>query len=409
MRRTKYMTLLAGATIAGLALAGCAKGGSAAEGGAGEGVLTGAGIDGNTIKLGLLSDYSGPFSPLATEVLEGAKAYWTEKNAAGGVCDAYTVELVVRDHAFNVSQAVSAYQEIAQDVLAFQDFSGAAPLAAVLPDLEADSRLTLANSATKMLIDSPMTLIPAAHIGTDTALSTNWLLKNGKIAEGDAIAIVFQETDYGEQAKEGLEKFAEEHGMTVLPYQVKPTDADLTPHVNDALGKDAAAVVAAVSPGQTASIATVLQSAGASIPIAGVYTSYVPALLDTPAAKYLKKHFTQTSYITTFEDGAGAELYEKLSAALPDMTLTSNATQGYTAAVQLDGLLEAACAAGDLTPEGLAAQRFKQGPLDYNGLKVTFDYTETGVSPTNEAFIVQPDSSVPGSLRTISEGSLSLK
>ncbi len=401
--------LLAAAAVASLVLTGCTtKGQEGAENSDG-GVTTGAGVSGTTISLGVVSDYTGPFSPLATDTLRGIEQYWDAKNAGGGVCGTYGVDLVVRDHQFNVQQAVTIYQEISADVLAFQDFSGAAQISAVLPDLEADSRLMLASSATRQLVDSPMIMIPAAYIGTDAQLSLQWLLQNGAIAAGGTVAVVYQETDFGEQAREGIEQFAEGNGLTVLPYQVKPTDADMTAAVSDALRQGATAVVAAVAPAQTASIATVLQSAGSSIPVAGVYSSFTPALLDSPAADYLTSHFTLTSYVATFEAGPGAELHAQLSAANPGDTITANAAVGYNEAVLMDRLLEAACAAGDLTPEGLAAQRAELGPIDFDGYKVSFDYTEVGTTPTNEAFIVQPDASVPGGIRTVSDGPFGLR
>ncbi|MGY1812245.1 ABC transporter substrate-binding protein [Blastococcus sp. SYSU D00820] len=408
LRSRKSSGLLAAVTVASVALAGCTTKGSQ-DGGSGEGaVTTGVGISGTTINLGVVSDYTGPFSPLATDALRGIEQYWEANNADGGVCGTYDVELVVRDHQFNVQQAVVVYQELAQDVLAFQDFSGAAQIAAVLPDLEADSRLVMANSATQQLVDSPMVMIPAAHIGTDAQLTLQWLLQNDTIAAGDTVAVVYQETDFGEQAKEGVEEAAAANDLTVQPYQVKPTDTDMTAAVSDALRQGADAIVAAVAPAQTASIATVLQSEGATTPIAGVYSSFSPALLQSPAADYLTSHYTLTSYVATFETGAGAELYDILSSARPGETITANAALGYNEAVLMDALLEAACEVGDLTPEGLAAQRAELGPIDFDGYKVPFDYTEVGESPTDEAFVVQPDASVPGGLRTVSDGPFSL-
>ena len=396
------------AGIALLALTACsAKGATATTSSEPDAVKTGAGIVGDTISLGVVSDYSGPFSPLATAALGGIQTFWDQQNSDGGVCGTYQVELVVRDHASNAQQSAAMYQEIGQDVLAYQDYSGAAQIGAILPDLEADGRLMLANSATQQLIDSPLIMIPAAFIGTDAQISLSWLLDSGTLEKGDTFAAIYQETDFGEQANEGAVEFADEHGLTALSYQVKPTDTDMTAAVTDAIANGAQVIVAGVAPGQTASIATVLQSAGSDIPIAGVYSSFVPALLDTPAAGYLTEHMTLTSYIATFEAGPGAELYATLSAE-EEAPVTANAVQGYLSATLMSSILEAACAAGDLTPEGVAAQRFELGPTDFDGHKVTFDYSSVGESPTNEAFIVHPDAAVDGGLSTISDGPFTL-
>src|SRR5690349_8905829 len=88
----------AAAVSASLVLAGCTtKGQEGAENSDG-GVTTGAGVSGTTINLGVVSDFTGPFSPLATDTLRGIQQYWDAKNGGGGVCGTYDVNLVVRDH-----------------------------------------------------------------------------------------------------------------------------------------------------------------------------------------------------------------------------------------------------------------------------------------------------------------------
>ena len=94
MRRTKYMTLLAGEPSPDWRWQDVPKAVAPRKAGrAGKSMSPVPALTATPSSSRLLSDYSGPFSPLATEVLEGAKAYWTEKKTLPAVfVDAYTVD-----------------------------------------------------------------------------------------------------------------------------------------------------------------------------------------------------------------------------------------------------------------------------------------------------------------------------
>jgi len=60
-------------------------------------IKTDIGVDGKTIKIGLLADLTGPFGVLVQDIVDAQQVYWDGVNAAGGLTDGYTVELVARD------------------------------------------------------------------------------------------------------------------------------------------------------------------------------------------------------------------------------------------------------------------------------------------------------------------------
>ncbi len=90
-------------------------------------------------------------------------------------------------------------------------------------------------------------MIPAATIATDAQITLQHLLDTGRIAAGDTVAVIYQETDFGEQANEGVQEFAAAQGLTVSSFQVKPTDTDLTAAVGGAVDDGATAIVAGVA------------------------------------------------------------------------------------------------------------------------------------------------------------------
>ena len=116
--------LAAAALLAG-AVAGCGGKGEDSGGSSGGGesgsIKTGPGVTDKEISLGLLTDLSGVFAPLAKPIVQATQEYWKEQNAKGGVCDR-TIKLVVKDHGYDPQKAVVQYRELS-------DVAGAAAAA----------------------------------------------------------------------------------------------------------------------------------------------------------------------------------------------------------------------------------------------------------------------------------------
>jgi ABC-type branched-subunit amino acid transport system substrate-binding protein len=388
-----------------LALTGCStKAASNDSGGDAGSVKTGEGISGTTMTIGILGDFTGPFAALTTDFVRGIELYWDEVNEDGGVCNVYDVKLDTKDHGYNVQDAVSLFSQQSSNVLAYNMFVGGSHVAAVLDDAEAQNKVIIPASATQLLADSPVMLLPAPMYNDDSHVIVRYLAEEGALSEGGTIAAIYTEGDFGESALEGVEAAAEDLDLTVLPYQIKASDTDMTAAVNDALAKGAEAIFMGTPPTQTASTASVLAANGSDIAIGGSWPSYTTSLLDTPSADYLVDHFVAGSPATTYDTAEGAALYEKLSAAYPGETLTNQAAMGYGSALMLHQVLETACAAGDLTPAGVVEARANVGTIDGQGIMPDMDYSTLGTSPTTELFIFNFDPEVPGGLRNVTDG-----
>lgn len=398
----------AGAVIGAAALiasmSACStKGGSTGGGEAGD-VLTGEGVSGTTITLGLLGDLTGPFAALTTEMNNGSKLYWEEANAAGGVCGTYEVALDEKDHGYNVQNSVSMYNQMTPNVLAYQALVGGSMTAAVLEQAEADHRLIVPSSATEHLASSDVILTPAMFYNLDAELVLEYLLEEGEIAEGDTIGLVYLEGDYGESAHVGVEAFAERHDSTVVSSLVKPTDSDMTSAVNTALGQDASVIFIASVPAHTSSVATVLEASGQEITMAGSWPSYTASLMNNTGGQYLQDHFTAGSMATTFDLPTGEAIlpaYEEMFGSTPE---TNQVPMGYGTAAMMHQILDKACELGDLTPEGVVNAKNELGTLSSNGVMPEMDYTVLGNSPTLEEFIIKLDPEAPGGIASRLDG-----
>lgn len=401
----KSVALAAAVTLAVGATACSAKSetGSAAADGA-ESVKTGEGIKGDTITLGLLGDLTGPFAALTTEENQGVELYWDQVNEQGGVCGQYTIEFDTKDHAYNVQNAVSMYRQMTPNVLAYQVLVGGSHSAAVLDNAESDNRLMVPSSATEHLASSEVVLTPAMLYNLDMELVLEYMLEQGVIAKGDTIGMIYLEGDYGEAAHQGAEAAAERNDLTLVASMVKPTDSDMTAQVNDALSKDATAMLIGSVPAHTSSAATVLQSAGADVAMGGSWPSYSSSLLNNTGGDYLAEHFYAATMATTLEQGKGQEIlkaFEEQHGGTPE---TNQVAMGYGIAAMMHQVLDRACENGDLTPAGVVQAKKDLGILSSDGVMPDMDYTQLGESATREAWIVQLDKEAPGGLKTVSDG-----
>lgn len=410
MRSKTILVGVAGVAVLGMALAGCSSKSTETPGAAADGaVKTGQGISGTTITLTAEVDLNGPFKVNSEDESRGYKLYWEEQNAAGGVCETYDVKINVVSHDYDVQKAVTVFNQTSPETLAYQDFVGGSHTAAVLEEAEANNLLLSPSSTTHTVLASPVVTGTWAAYDVDLRIVFQWLLEQGEVAEGDTVGVIYNEGDYGQAALEGAQEFAEAHDITLVEAQVKATDSDMTAAVQSATSAGASAVLLAGTPPQLASVATILQGAGSDIAIGGSNPTISSSLLGTPAADYLAEHFVGVSYVTTYEEGYGKDLFDRLTEANPGATLTSQAAIGYQKGAIMHKILEAACAAGDLTPAGVVEARANIGIVSLPDLGPDMDYSKLGESPTKSGYVVALDESVTGGLKVVSDGLYELK
>ena len=143
---------------------------------AGGDLETGPGVSDDTIKLGVLTDQSGPFAGASLGIAQGRQLFWDARNAEGGVCNR-TVEFDVKDHAYNAQNATSLYAAMEPEVLAFDELLGSPMIAALVPTIGEDGVLTMAVSFSSNLLDNPYVVDGGHHRPAAGALpegGTGW-------------------------------------------------------------------------------------------------------------------------------------------------------------------------------------------------------------------------------------------
>ncbi|MEU6273335.1 ABC transporter substrate-binding protein [Streptomyces populi] len=410
MRTTHTARLAAGALAALLVLAGCsskAKDGGGDKGTAG-GVRTGEGISGKTIGLGALTDMSGVYATLGKSVTQAQQLYVKQTNAAGGVCG-YKLALTVRDHGYDPQKAVSGYTELAPKVLGFTQFIGSPFVAAVKQRIDGrDKGLVLPQAWSATLLGSPYVRPIGSTYDIETINAIDFLMKEKGLRKGDSIGHVYFEGDYGENALTGSRYMAKQAGLKVVEQKIKPTDNDMTGQVVALKKAGVKAVVISAGPRQAASLVGVAAAVKFDVPVIGNNSAFAPQLLATAAAPALQANYYVASPLLPI--GADTPKARKLvadyRAAYPKDSLDNGVVAGWVAASAFGEALKKACAAKDLTREGVDKALLTIDAFD-TGFGVSQDFTDPKAASSRESVILRPDKNAVGGMKTVREAEAS--
>ncbi|MFJ1597362.1 ABC transporter substrate-binding protein [Streptomyces sp. NPDC088261] len=366
------------------------------------GVRTGVGVTAKTIKLGVLTDMTGVYASLGKSVTQAQQLWAKQTNAAGGICGR-TIELTVRDHGYDPQKAVAAYTELAPGVLGFAQFIGSPFVAAVEPRIDGqDKGLVLPQAWSASLLGSPYVRVIGATYDVETINAVDYLLAQKRVAKGDKIGHVYFEGDYGENALVGSKYAAQQAGLTVVEQKIKPTDNDMSAQVAALKRAGVKAVIVSAGPRQAASLVGVAAATGFQVPVIGNNSAFAPQLLATPAGPALMKDYYVASSTLPIGSGepAPAKLAKEYAAAYPEDVLDNGVVAGYTAGQVYGDVLKKACAAKDLTREGVGKALLTVTAYR-SGFGITHDFSDPAAPSTRESVIMKPDDKVPGGLRVV--------
>jgi ABC-type branched-subunit amino acid transport system substrate-binding protein len=398
--------LAAGLLALGIAACG-SKGEESKSGGGGGGanaeIKVGPGVTDKQITLGVLTDLSGVFSPLAKPIVHANQLFWKERNAQGGVCNRQ-VKLVIKDHGYDPQKAVVQYREISRNVLALQHLLGSPITAALLPTMKTDKMPALLAAWPSSLLVNDNIIIVGTTYDLEMINGLDYLMKEGKIKSGDKLGHLYFEGEYGENGLQGSKAFAKENGMKVVEQKIKATDEDMTGQVSAFKRAGVKAILATTAPTQLASVAGIAAAQGMNVPILGNNPTFDPALMKTPAAKALEANAYISSSLTPYNlDKPKVKAVAKdFEAAYPKDDVKASVQFGYVMSQVSYEILNQACKDKDLTREGFIAASHKLSSIDTGGLiAAPLDYSKPGQPAERTVYIARPDAKAPGGLTSV--------
>jgi ABC-type branched-subunit amino acid transport system substrate-binding protein len=400
--RVRTWRSVALATTGVLAIAACGSSGSTGGSASTPGIPTGPGVTSSKITLGVLTDLTGAFAALGKSVTQGATLYWQDQNKKGGVCGR-TVELLTKDHGYNVQNAVSLYTSMQPQVLAFQELLGSPMTAALLNSIASDTVITQPVSWSSKLLSNPFVVLSGTSYDLEMIDGLDWLMKNRGLKTGDKVGHIYLEGEYGEDGLLGTTTFAKANGLTVVPQKIQPTDKDMTAPVQAIKAAGAKYIMLTSTPTQAASAVSIAEAQGFDATFMGNNPTFVPTLLSGPAKTALQKRFYLSASSSPFAgDAPGAKtVRDEYLAAYPQETPNAGVDFGYGQAEIMDAILNAACTGGSLERLALLKAFQKLTSVDTQGLIAPLDYSKPGQPPARQVYVAQPDAAVQGGLKVV--------
>jgi ABC-type branched-subunit amino acid transport system substrate-binding protein len=337
-------------------------------------ILTDVGVDleAGTIKVGLLSDLTGPFGPLVTAIVAGQEVYWQNVNDSGGI-NGLMVELEVRDTTYDVPTHVTLYEELKDQVAAFGHSTGSPHTVAINDALQSDGILAIPLTWYSGWTD-PAINANLMHHGSPyciEAMNVLEYLKGEAEAKGiDAptLAIASLAGDYGLDSAAGAEIAAEALGLTVV-YQGAGAivgGQDNTP-VGAAIAETGADIVwATATPSLFSEVYGGAIAQGFEAIWSGAGPSWNPAFLDSPIADAVERDLYISFYAETW--GGDSPGTQEVRALMGDAPPTDYYGEGFVEAIILDAALRKAYDNGDMTQAGILAAAKSLESVTFDGL-----------------------------------------
>lgn len=364
-------------------------------------IATDVGVDleAGTITIGLLSDLSGPFSPLVQIINTGHDLYWASVNEAGGV-NGLNVELEVRDTGYVVDTHVQLYEELKSQVVAFGHSTGSPHTVAINSSLQADGILAIPLTWYSGWSDPAINSNLVPH-GVPYCIEAMNMIEylTTQAPEATTIAIASSPGDYGQDSNAGAVMVAEALGLEVVydgTGTIVATDpATLAEAANGIAGSGAELVWVTTDPTSFGGVYGQALAAGFSGALwSGAGPSWNPALIgpDSPIAEPLANDFYISQYYAPWAaDSPGNQMVRDLVEAAGAPPLDYYAEGVIEAKIMHEALL-AAYEAGDMTQTGVLNAAKSLESVTFDGLAPD----ETYVGEANDRlqrlqFISRPD------------------
>jgi ABC-type branched-subunit amino acid transport system substrate-binding protein len=362
------------------------------------GVKTGPCVTDKTITLGVLTDLSGVFAPLADPLTKANRLYWKEHNGQGGVCNR-KVNLVVKDHGYDPQKAVVQYRDLAPKVAGLQQLLGSPITAALLPTLKQDSMVSLLSAWPSSLLGNDFVIEVGTSYDIELINGLDYLKDKGMIKSGDKLGHVYYEGEYGENGLKGSKFYAQKNGLKVVEQKIQPTDEDMSGQVAAFKRAGVKVIAATTGPKQLASLAGIAASQGLDVPIVGNNPTFDPAVMASPAAKALTANAYIVGSISPWTENTPEvqKVGDAFVAAYGKKDAKASVQFGYAQAQVMDEILAKACDDKDLTRQGLVKAAHELSGLNTGGLVAgDLDYTQVGEPSTRKVYIARPSKDIGG-------------
>jgi ABC-type branched-subunit amino acid transport system substrate-binding protein len=362
--------------LVGLCLVTVACGGGQGRGeGVAKGARDGPGVSDTEIRLGILTDESGPKKTIGRLRLPAARVFFQALNDDGGI-KGRRVQLIVADHQFSQEIATQKYLQTRDSVLMFEQIY---PVAFFKSELARDEMLASPVARYSSVAGNRHLVMTGTPYRVEMSNAVDWLAGTLADPKGTKIAAVTQADDYGADALAGIEEAARTHAFDLVTrLTVQPADDDLSTQVAALKASGADDVFITASARVAGKIVEWCAKIGFAPRFIGNTFSFDPQILnENPALKPLFEKGWKTSgaFAHWGEDVPGMKkMLDAISRYAPDQKPDAFFVQGWIQAGIVAEILTRAAANDDLTRPGLIRALDSMADVDLGGLSPRLSY-----------------------------------
>ena len=372
-------------------------------------IATGPGFDGTTIKVGVISDLSGPVAIIGVPLTAGGQVYYDYINSQGGVAGQYLIETVEVDHQYNPATAVQVYNEVKDDVVVLGQLFGTPITNAVLESLKEDGLVAAPASLDAFWVREQNLLPIGGPYQIQAINGLDWWVNEGGGNVEQVYCSFIQDDPYGEAGQEGIDFAAENLGFTIAEVaRYVSGDTDFSAQVQQLQGAGCEVVFLTTVPSVTGGALGAAAAGGYAPQWIGVSPTWINALAESALAPYLQANYVVVAEGSTWGDESVpgmATMIERLEEFAPDQEPDYYFTFGYLQAHAIVRVLEAAVSNGDLSRDGIIEAMNSLGTLTFDGLSGDYFYgtpDERVPATENTIFAVNPE--VPNGVEAVATG-----
>ncbi|HEX2053463.1 MAG TPA: ABC transporter substrate-binding protein [Actinomycetota bacterium] len=335
----------------------------------------GPGVSDTDIRLGVLTDESGPRKAIGVLRLRAARVFFQALNDDGGI-KGRRVHLVFGDHQSSREVAVEKYLDMRDSVLMFEQLF---PVAFFKDELARDEILASPVARYSSLAGDRHLVMTGTSYRVEMSNAVDWLADTLNHPNGTRIGAVTQPDDYGADALAGIEDAARTHGFDlVAKLTFQPADHDYSSQVTALKEAGVEHIFMATTPRATAEIVEGCADIGFTPGFIGNTFAFDPQIIiGNPKLKPLFQNGWKTSraFAHWGEDVPGMKtMLDAVRRYAPDQKPDAFFVQGWIQAGIVAEILERAAAVGDLTRPGMARALDTMADVEMGGLSGRLSY-----------------------------------
>ena len=356
-------------------------------------------LEHKTIAVGVLVDGSGPVASIGRPWLAGLRVLAREVNAGGSgyLPEGWKVELIERDHGYDPNRSVQAFSEIRDRVLFVATSFGTLNTLPLRPLLARHQVVAFPASLSARMNEFEYTPPIGPPYGLEVMRALDWAVQQAGGAARVRFALVYQEDDYGTEAREAAREAAQRLGVALVTEQAyTPGQADYSGVLKALQDAGATHVMLATVPSATAPILGLAAPLGYTPAWIGCSPSWTDRFFDgrvVPPAIF--EHFHWVSPFTFW--GEKVPVMKRFLPAYEKYGREFTPPDHYVLVAYVVGMVQMQVltrmiGSGDLSRAGF--MRALRGLKDYETLGATprpLDYTAFPYAAGTRTRILKPD------------------